>query len=42
MDQAQILIEVGGGTGSINFTVANVTATMNELETPRLTWAARC
>jgi endo-1,4-beta-xylanase len=28
MDQAQILIEVGGGTGSIDFTVASVTATM--------------
>jgi len=26
MDQAQILIEVGGGTGSIDFTVANVVA----------------
>lgn len=29
MDQAQILIEVGGGSGGIDFTVANVTATMN-------------
>ena len=28
MDQAQILIEVGGGTGTIDFTVANVTSTM--------------
>lgn len=26
MDQAQILVEVGGGTGSIDFTLANVTA----------------
>jgi hypothetical protein len=28
MDQAQILIEAGGGTGSIEFPVASVTATM--------------
>jgi len=28
MDQAQILIEVGGGTGTIDFTVANVVAAM--------------
>ncbi|HEX2669246.1 MAG TPA: glycoside hydrolase family 11 protein [Polyangiaceae bacterium] len=28
MDQAQILVEVGGGTGSIDFTVANVVTTM--------------
>src|SRR6478736_661568 len=28
MDQAQLLIEVGGGTGTIDFTVANVTTTM--------------
>ena len=27
MDQAQILIEVGGGSGSIDFTTANVTTT---------------
>ena len=27
MDQAQILVEVGGGVGSIDFSVANVTAT---------------
>jgi hypothetical protein len=27
MDQAQILVEVGGGTGSVDFTVANVVAT---------------
>jgi len=26
MDQAQILVEVGGGTGTVDFTVANVTA----------------
>ncbi len=26
MDQAQILVEVGGGSGSVDFTVANVTA----------------
>jgi hypothetical protein len=29
MDQAQILIEAGGGVGNIEFPVANVTATMN-------------
>ena len=29
MDQAQIFVEAGGGTGSIEFPVANVTATMN-------------
>jgi len=28
MDQAQILVEVGGGTGSIDFSVANVVASM--------------
>ncbi len=28
MDQAQILVEVGGGSGSIDFPVANVTTTM--------------
>jgi endo-1,4-beta-xylanase len=28
MDQAQILVEVGGGTGKIDFPVANVTTTM--------------
>ena len=28
MDQAQILVEVGAGTGTIDFTVANVTASM--------------
>ena len=28
MDQAQILVEVGGGSGSVNFTTANVTASM--------------
>jgi len=28
MDQAQILLEVGGGTGTADFTVANVTASM--------------
>lgn len=28
MDQAQILVEVGGGTGTIDFTVANVVTTM--------------
>jgi hypothetical protein len=28
MDQAQILIEAGGGVGSIDFTYAIVTATM--------------
>ena len=28
MDQAQILVEVGGGTGTIDFTVANVVASM--------------
>jgi len=28
MDQAQILIEVGGGTGTIDFTVANVVTSM--------------
>jgi endo-1,4-beta-xylanase len=27
MDQAQILVEVGGGSGSVDFTTANVTAT---------------
>jgi endo-1,4-beta-xylanase len=27
MDQAQILVEVGGGSGSVDFSVANVTAT---------------
>lgn len=27
LDQAQLLIEVGGGTGTIDFTVANVTST---------------
>jgi hypothetical protein len=26
MDQAQILVEVGGGSGSIDFAMANVTA----------------
>jgi hypothetical protein len=26
MDQAQILVETGGGTGSIEFPIANVTA----------------
>jgi hypothetical protein len=28
MDQAQILVEVGGGSGSIDFPVANITTTM--------------
>lgn len=27
MDQAQVLVEVGGGTGSVDFTTANVTVT---------------
>jgi hypothetical protein len=29
MDQAQLLVEVGGGTGSIDFSVANITTTPN-------------
>jgi precorrin-6B methylase 2 len=27
MDEAQILVEVGGGSGSVNFSTANVTTT---------------